>query len=308
MAAGKVPPVSKRSRNRIWPGRRRGGPSRFSRRVGSLFRRLNVETLEPRRVLSLTNVAITSGQQDQLVGGLDGLALWADTLDDHDLAAQLLPTVGQSIGEAVDLGDLLTQGIAQPVADYLSGDLTPTTDELVTALQSLDTTMFDNVTLSVTNVSGGQSTAPGDNEIVFNIEFQADRSLSVNPSLGPDGEALGIGFGSTIGADATLTFNFSFGIDLTSGLSDEEAFFIRAASLTMELDANVPALPTGPMSIGFFEAQTHLGQLVARRRFGSRLWQTPISTPLATSRWPNWRAPRSRRWCRLPNRARRAVR
>lgn len=223
------------------------------------MRRLKLETLEARRLLSLTDAAITSTQQDQLSGGLDGLSQWADTLDDHDLASQSLPTTGLSVGESIDLGDLLAQGLADPIADYFALDVTPTTDELVTAIEALDNFTFDNVTLSVANVSGGYDSA--ENEVVFTLEFQADRALSVNPSLGPEGEALGIAFGSTISADAVLTFNFTFGIDLTGGLDDDEAFFIRPASLAAEVDANVPSVPTGPMKLGFFDAALTSGNL-----------------------------------------------
>ncbi len=210
-------------------------------------------------MLSLSSVAITTGQQDQLADGLDGVVAWANALDDHDLIAQSLPTVGQSVGESIDFGDLLNQGLAVPVANYLVGDPTPTTDELVSAIQALDNASFDNATLTVSNVDGGFDSAS--NEIVFDLEFQADRALSVNPSLGPEGDALGIDFSSTIGASSTLMFNFSFGLDLASGLTDEEAFFIRSASLSQEVDANVPAVATGPASIGFFAGQLTAGNL-----------------------------------------------
>lgn len=245
------------SKNRYRRRRKSSG-----RRNGALcdgVRRLKLERLEPRWLLSLSNVAITSVEDGQITSGLTNLAQWADSLDSHDLASTLLPTTGQSVGESVDKGDVLLQGLAQPVASYFAGDATPTTDELVFALQSLDATTFDNVTLSIANVSGGFDSA--ENELVFTLEFQADRALTVNPSLGLEGEALGIAIGSTVGADAKLTFNFAFGIDLTNGLADDEAFFIRVASLTEEIDANIASVPVGPMRIGFFEAQLTSGNL-----------------------------------------------
>jgi len=230
--------------------------------LGGLSRQLRLEPLEPRLVLSTINVAIAQSEEDILVGGLAGLAGWADTLDDHNLVAQLLPVVGQSIGDGLDLGDILDQGLAQPVAAYFLGDPTdPTTDELVTAITNLQGATFDNVTLTVTGVSGGKSTVPGDNELVFNLVLQADRSLVANPILGPEGDALGIDFSSTINADATLTLDFSFGVDLSVGLTDEQAFFIRVNSFDTDVDANVAALPTGAMSIGFFDAALTSGNM-----------------------------------------------
>jgi hypothetical protein len=173
------------------PGRSRSPVSKIGQSLQQ--RKLRLEALEPRYLLSLSNVAITTAQRDILVDGLSGLADWADTLDGHDLASQLLPAIGQSVGETLDLGDLLRQGLAQPISDYFAADPTdPSTDELVTALTNLNGASFDNVILAVANVSGGKSTTPGDNELVFQLEFQADRSVTTGASLGPEGESLGI--------------------------------------------------------------------------------------------------------------------
>lgn len=225
-------------------------------------RLLRLEELEPRLVLSTTNVAITQAQEEILIDGLAGLSTWADGLDQHDLVSQLLPVVGQSSGDALDMGDIFDQGLAQPVADYFSGDPTdPTTDELVAAIQALNGATFDNVTLTVSNVSGGKSTASGDNELIFNLELQADRSLSIHPSLGPEGDALGIDLAPTINADASLIVDFSFGVDLTDGLTDEQAFFIRVNSFDTSVDASIGSLPTGAMSIGFLAATLTSGNM-----------------------------------------------
>ncbi len=234
-------------------------------------RRLTVEILEPRWLLSLTNAAIDADQENILVGGVGGLAAWADLLDEHDLASRLLPVVGQATGQALDLGDILEQGLADRISDYFTADSDPTTDELVMAIQGLNATSFDNVMLSVMNVTGGKSTVPGTNELIFNLEFGAARSLMTNPSLGPQGEALGIDFSSQIAVGADLTFNFSFGVDLASGLSDEEAFFIRNVDLDAEIDANVASLATGPMSIGFFGAVVASGNLMIDAQLGVSL-------------------------------------
>jgi hypothetical protein len=223
---------------------------------------LRIEPLEARRVLSVANAAIDTHQEQVLADGLTGLSGWADLLDDHDLASVSLPVVGRSLGDALNLGDILDQGLAQPVAAYFAGDPTdPTTDELVTALQNLDTLTFDNVTLTVSNVSGGKSTVPGENELVFHIEFRADRSLTVDANLGPDGDLLGIDLDSTLPADAAATFQFSFGVDLSSGLSDQEAFFIRPGSLDWELTGQSSSLASAPMRLGFWDATLTSGNM-----------------------------------------------
>jgi hypothetical protein len=132
-------------------------------------------------MLSLTNAAIDQAQKDVITGGLGGLAAWAQLLDEHDLASQLLPGVGRSSGEALDLGDILDQGLAQPIADYFAADSDPTTDELVLAIQGLNATSFDNVMLSVTNVTGGKQTKRS-------FAHWFIRPSLTNP-IGPQGEA-----------------------------------------------------------------------------------------------------------------------
>jgi hypothetical protein len=234
---------------------------RRGRRRALLERRLSAEILEDRWLLSLTNAAINESQKDILSDGLMGLAGWADLLDEHDLASQVLPAIGQSAGEAVDFGDILNQGLAERISDYFASDADPTTDELVTALQGLNAATFDNVTLAIANVSGGHDTDAGANELVFHLEFGATRSIVANASLGPEGDALGIAFSPMVPATAELTFNFSFGCDLASGLSDEQAFFIRVGKLTFEIDANVGAVASGPMSIGFYGATLSSGNM-----------------------------------------------
>ena len=128
------------------------------------------------------------------------------------------------------------------------------------------------------NVTGGLNTDPGTNELLFNFEFDADRSLMANVSLGPIGDALGIALSSQIGVDASLAFDVSFGVDLTTGLSPEEAFFIRVSNFAAHLDAygrvagdraDAARLFRGRAGVGKHDDRCRFGRLARQSRFRS---------------------------------------
>lgn len=200
-------------------------------------------------------------QKDAITAGLSGLADWAAKLDQHGIAKQVLPVIGRSVGDALGIGDILGQGLAEPIVAYLLTANNPTTDDLVSALQALVGTSFDNVLVNVANVTGGLNTDPGTNELLFNFNFDADRSLMANVGLGPIGDALGIALSTQIGVDASLALDVSFGVDLTTGLSPEEAFFIRVSNFAAHLDAAAASLASGPMRLGFFGAALASGNM-----------------------------------------------
>ena len=81
-------------------------------RPAGFERKLAIEVLEPRWLLSLTNVVMDQTQKDAITGGLTGLADWATTLDQHGIAKQVLPVIGRSVGDALGIGDILGQGLA----------------------------------------------------------------------------------------------------------------------------------------------------------------------------------------------------
>src|SRR5262245_6822987 len=64
-----------------------------------------------------------------------------------------------------------------------------------------------------------------------------------------------------IGVDASLALDVSFGVDLTTGLSPEQAFFIRVGGFDAHIDAAAASLATGPMRFGFFGAALASGNM-----------------------------------------------
>jgi len=245
-------------------------------RLGSNRRKLLLEPLESRLLLAVAPADISESQAEALADGLAGLATWAEGveadagqeavvgLDEYDLMAQMLPVIGLSLGHVLDFGDVLDTGLVTPVEDYFNADDTPTTDELVTALEDLSAT-YGNLTITVDplSVSGGLVSPPEGDELIFELVFEAERSTAPPISLGPQGEELGFAFADsiTVDLDSTLELDFSFGLDLTDGLTPERAFFIRVDGFDIAADVPSTALATGDMNAGFYDAQLTAGTM-----------------------------------------------
>ena len=217
---------------------------------------LSFEVLEDRTLLSgLTNAVLTPTQTQDLVNGLNGLATWSQGLDQSGLFAQTLPVVDTSLGQALNLGNLLQTQLANPVVSAA-----PTsTNNLVSVLDHLSaSTNGLTVTVNPSTVSGGQLTSSTDNELQFNLVLDASRTTTAG--FDPGSNASTYGFSITGAPVVTVTsqfaFNFTFGLDLAPNLSSSNAFFIRVSSLTASASAT--------LSNGNFNAQIgFLGLAVA---------------------------------------------
>jgi hypothetical protein len=200
----------------------------------------------------LINADIAENQQAALLAGLRQLTTVGGALANYQQLAlpqgklSLVQSVADgsplAIGPALDVAGTLQQGLSDRVTDYFAGDLSPTTDELVASLRHLSGT-YDNLTVTVdpASVSGGL-TDPDGKELQFNLDFQATRTQTVALNLGPNGDMNGLRLdaAATATLSATLHFNVTFGFDLTPGLSEAQAFFIRphALSLTGSIHAS----------------------------------------------------------------------
>lgn len=213
-------------------------------------RRYSVERLENRVLLNCVNAAITQAQKTALQTGLGGLVEWAQSLDEHGLVGQVLPVIGQALGQSNDIGQVLLDRFRTPIVNYFTGDPTPTTDELVAFIQNNLGGSANGVTVTVDpGASGGLCDGT---ELAFTLGYHADRSLMAKPTLGPKGDALGITFDSSVNFSADFDFLFTFGLDLTAGLPVADAFFIRDTSLSAHASGGGSA--SGGMNLGFFDA------------------------------------------------------
>src|SRR5260370_20147784 len=100
-------------------------------------KKLYLELLEDRTLLDngLTNTPLTAAQRDNLLRGLQGLNDWANALGGYNQITQQLTLVNRSIGQALDLGDALRQGLTKPVVSYFAGDPSPTSAKLIGTLR-----------------------------------------------------------------------------------------------------------------------------------------------------------------------------
>src|SRR3990170_2745456 len=204
-----------------------------------------------------------------LLAGLQGLGNWAETLDTFTQFAQDLPVVGQSLGETLDIGNILLTRLYDRVNAYFTGDGTPTTDELVVALKNLDATV-GNLTVAVDDatVAGGLT---GANQFRFDLVFEATRTINAVPiNLGANAQALGLGVDASLAATVDLTtslhLDFSFGLrdldpatfDLTLPAAD--SFFIQVSDFIARADVHGSDL-SFEANVGFLGVQVQRGRI-----------------------------------------------
>ena len=141
------------------------------------------------------------GPKQALIDGLTALGNWANTLDNYGKLASSLPLIGSNLGQILDFGGLLLTRLRDPIVAYLNGDPTPTTDELVAALDALD---FSGGGLSVqtTGVQGGR--VPGQGEFKFDLVFRATRTVSLPINFGPTNDDLDLGIRGSANVDVPL--------------------------------------------------------------------------------------------------------
>ena len=75
------------------------------------------EPLETRLLLDsgLANAALSSVQQQALLGGLQGLAMWTDTLAGFNKVGQPLAIIDRSMGQELALRSLLQDRLIAPL-------------------------------------------------------------------------------------------------------------------------------------------------------------------------------------------------
>ncbi len=247
---------------------------RSSRQVHRSIRRrrqLRFEFLENRLLLDgeLGNVLLTPGQRQALLDGLQGVAVWSDSLAGHQRAAQPIALVGKSIGQELAMRGILQNQLVQRVA----AASIPNTNALVDVLKNLSSTVGDlAVTVDPATVKGGLLTSPGGDELQFSLTFDAVRTRATGFDLGMHAQQAGLSLDASARANVRtdLRFDFTFGFDLTPGLPAAEAFFIRVNSLSLgqrvqETNWNVPG------KVGILGVQVQAGTVDLAGALGVQL-------------------------------------
>jgi hypothetical protein len=204
------------------------------------------ESLEPRLLLSAD---LAPDVASTLSSGVDQFRDWAATLAAHEQFAQQLPVVNTSLGDAVDLSGWLQTRFVDPVQAYLGGSGPKTTDGLVAALAERQ---------GVSAVTGDQY----GNVVRFDLVLDASRTLE-DVSLSIPATADGMPVTSEAGVfdlTGSLQLNFSFGVDLTPGLSVDDAFFVKFNTFAVKGDIQANAIDFD-VSVGFLGATVNQGSI-----------------------------------------------
>jgi Ca2+-binding RTX toxin-like protein/streptogramin lyase len=207
-----------------------------------------------------TNGSLSFTQVQELGTGLQALTAWSRTLADYNQLAQPITLVNQSVGKALDPEQVLRDRFQVPITNYLNGP-NPTANGVVSVLQGLSGTYGDTVvTVNPASVSGGKT--PDGKELQFNLSFQATRTVTTAIDLGSNQGDFGLTVSPapTVQLQATLNLTFTFGLDLTPGLTPAQAFFIRVGpdALSVGATVNATGLNFGAKA-GFFEVQVQNG-------------------------------------------------
>ena len=176
-----------------------------------------------------TNIAVLTSatNEDFMTDGLDALADFGDRLDDHGrLGEDLFVLADRSIGDYLDLGGILRDQLAEPIAAFLADGDGQTLDELVAFLKGLGGS--GNLSfLAVDTVATREATG----SLSLDLALEATRTLSeVEFSLGPDiAEKLTVD-------DLTGTLTTGFAWDLTLFSDGHRVNFTDDLNVTADID------------------------------------------------------------------------
>jgi len=194
--------------------RRRKDGGRRARANQAHRRRLRMEPLEDRMLLS-----ITPAQAGEITGGLEDLRAFGHDLGLFQNLDAHVPIVNQSLGSVLDIGGIIESELLAPAEAYLnSGD--PTTGELAGVLDSSD----------ALDVIDGSDTDADLGAILFDVSL--NKTVTIFPEVDLGTEALHAGLfledPPAIEMSAELTFDFQFGINPA-----DDKFFIDKAKLSV---------------------------------------------------------------------------
>lgn len=224
-----------------------GRPAVFNgTRVPPYRRTILFENLEPRLLLSAD---LAPELATNLADGISQFKDWAANLAAYQQLGEQLPVINTALGSAVDLPGWLQDKVVNPVQSYLLGAGTKTTDGLVSALAGV---------AGLSGVSGDQY----GNEVRFDLVLDANRSLNgldLTVPQSTNGMAI-TAEGGALDLTASLHLDFSFGFDLTPGLSVDDAFFVKFDGFSLAGDVHASNLNFAA-SVGFLGANVSGGSL-----------------------------------------------
>ncbi len=176
------------------------------------------------------------------------------------ILAQELPIVDESIGSALNLTNILEVGLVNP----LQAASIATIGDVVNILQNLKASAPGlTITVNPADVTGGlQATPLGQQTIVFSLDFDATQTTTTGFDPGANASQYGLSTSVTGGVTLSATFDldFTFGINLTAGLSASDAFFINVQDLSAGASASFNN-PSFAAQVGFLGVQVQNGAI-----------------------------------------------
>src|SRR3989441_1040669 len=190
-----------------------------------------------------------NSQLAAILGGLQGLTNFGATLSALGQLAQPLPIADKTIGQVLDISNILQTKLADPLVGKTITDIP-------------DTTVLRSLLAGVLGAGESITDTSTAGELKFDVVLHSTTMTSTGIDLGSNATATGLGARASamIGLDTTLDFSFSFGLSLTSGLAPSEAFFIRPVNLAAHADVHGSGLTFG-ITTGFLEADVMRGSL-----------------------------------------------
>ncbi len=226
---------------------------------------LQLESLEARLLLSgdPINAPLSSVQRQALIAGLTDVANWTGSMASTQQLNLPLALVGQSIRQLANPSQMISTGIIAELNNTTQSALN--TDQFVAAIQNLSRTAGDlTITVNPANVTGGLVSSGLQNELQFQFAFEVVRQSSTNLAIdfGPSVAAMGWGLDGPLSLPlaSRLQFGLTFGLDITPGLTSDQAFFIRPGSLSLGSSVNANNLNV-PSKVGLLSASLIGGNL-----------------------------------------------
>ena len=208
----------------------------------------------------LANAAIDTVSMDQLTNGLDQVAVWSDSVEQHTPFSTPLSLVTTATGDRITVGS--SYDLSQAFEDLIAGPVRTQLEATDVVERDTDSVVtFLNTLPYVTSADAGMSNLS--NELRFDVSFNDQIVLNeLAIDLGAGGEALGVELTEAVNADLTVDVDYrlSFGVLLDPHLSDEQAFFLRDSSLEFDSNLHVTSVASSA-HIGVVEATATIDSL-----------------------------------------------
>ena len=220
-----------------------------------------------------------------LLSGLQDLRERLSEAEAVGSMADELPFVGQSLGQLLDLDEVLQVGLIERLTEFFADENAEhTAAGVIQRLREMDFSLGSlAVQVDVPSVAGGIYLREAGEELRFDLTIQVTNTQANTPvTLGELASEQGLVLPETVPVDfvASATFSLSFGIALSEG----GAFFVRVNELIARADLHESNLDF-PLNVGFLGAAVEGGRIdldaeVALRLFdgfGQTIYQEQLA-------------------------------